>query len=186
MATDVEAALQDPELESTDVGPRAARRRRGRGRRRAPARRGRRAAPRRSPSATPARSPSWTRAGLREAMERARRDLRPGRPRRLLRAPALRRRHRRPGATARCCSASQERGDGDRDDAAVLRARVGGAATTSAPRSCSPTDGARLLPPPPAQRAPLPPAPADRARGEDPRPRSRSPAAAPGRGCSRS
>ena len=31
------------------------------------------------------------------------------------------------------------------------------------------TDGPRLLPPPPAHRAPLPPAPALRARGEDPR-----------------
>ncbi len=43
-----------------------------------------------------------------------------------------------------------------------------------------------LLPPPPAQRPPLPRPPALRARGEDPRREGRSPARAPGRGCSRS
>ena len=41
--------------------------------------------------------------------------------------------------------------------------------TTSAPMSCSPSDRARPLPPPPAQRAALPPAPALGERGEDPR-----------------
>ena len=62
----------------------------------------------------------------------------------------------------------QEQGDGDRDDAAVLRARVG-RARRRARRGAARHRRPRLLPPPPAHRAPLPPAPALRARGEDPR-----------------
>ena len=97
----------------------------------------------------------------------ARGDLRPRRPRRHLRRPALLHRHRRARqrrAAAGCAGAR----DGDRDDAAVLRARVGGAGGR-ARRAAARRRGPRLLPPSPAQRAPLPRAPALRAGGEDPR-----------------
>ena len=69
---------------------------------------------------------------------------------------------------ARCCSACRRRRTRDRDRAAVLRARVGGA-RRRARRRAARHRRARLRPPPPAHRAPLPPAPAHRARGEDPR-----------------
>ena len=86
-----------PRAGADRLGPRAARRRRGRGRRRAAACRRRSSARRRSPSATPASSTSSTARALREAMARARGDLRAGRPRRLLRRAALLDRHGRPG-----------------------------------------------------------------------------------------
>ena len=56
----------------------------------------------------------------------------------------------------------------DRDQAAVLRARVGGA-VRRAGRGAAGRRRAGVLRPLPAQRPPLPPAPADRARGDDPR-----------------
>ena len=70
--------------------------------------------------------------------------------------------------------------DRDRDAAAVLRARVGGA-RRRARRGAARRRRPRLLRPPPAQRAPLPAAPAVRARGEDPRGEVRSRARLPGR-----
>ena len=70
-------------------------------------------------------------------------------------------------AAGRCCSGAGAR-DGDRDDAPVLRARVG-RADRRARRGAARRRGPRLLPPPPAHRAALPRSPAHRARGEDPR-----------------
>ena len=121
------------------LGPRAARRRRGR--RRASSarltRRCERAQALRRALRRQARASS-TPPGLREAMQRARRDPRARRPRRHLRGAALLDRHRRPGqrraaaaragarrrrSRRRCCSSSSS----------------GPRSTTSAPRSCSPT-----------------------------------------------
>ena len=107
-------------------------------------------------------------AGLREAMERAGRDPRAGRPRRLPTRRCASRPTPPTRPTARCCSSVQEQRDGDPDDAAVLRAGVGGA-RRRARRGAARRRRAGLLPPPPAQRAPLPRAPAVRARGADPR-----------------
>ena len=63
--------------------------------------------------------------------------------------------------------------DGDRDDAAVLRAASGRRCPTSGSEELLDGEGRRrgprLLSPPPAQRPPLPRSPALRARGEDPR-----------------
>ena len=76
-----------------------------------------------------------------EAMTRAGRDLRPRRP---CRAPTRRcdfATDTTDPARGALVAAASRSGDGARDDAAVLRARVGGARATSAPRSCSPTTG---------------------------------------------
>ena len=79
----------------------------------------------------------------------------------------VRHRHRRPRAR-RAAAARPGARHRDRDEAAVLRARVG-RARRRARRAAARHRRARLLPPLPAQRPPLPPAPALRARGEDPR-----------------
>ena len=86
--------------------------------------------------------------------------------RRHLRRPALLDRHRRPGPR-RALPADPGARDADRDEAPVLRARVG-RARRRARRCAARHRGPRLLPPPPAHGPPLPPAPALRARGEDP------------------
>ena len=148
------------------LGSRAARGGRGRGGSGAPAGRG--ADPR-----------AVLRAALRGQARRARRDgprggdggaggdLRNGGPRGDVCGAALLRptpptpptgrccrwcRSARPRSRRRCCSSSWS----------------GRPSRRSAPRSCWRTDGPRLLPPPPAQRAPLPRAPAHRTGGEDP------------------
>ena len=90
--------------------------------------------------------------------ERARRDLRPGGPRGLLRDARVHARHRRPGA--RCADPARPRARRrDRDHPPVLRPRVergAGRACRGGPRRRL----AGLLPPLPADAAPLPPAPA--------------------------
>ncbi len=106
-------------------------------------------------------------AGLAEAMHELARDPRPGRPRRHLRGAALLRRHRRP-RQRRAAAAGPGAGHRDRDDAAVLRARVGGAVrrarrgaagaatgSTSAATTCATCAATAIT--------------CSRARGEDPR-----------------
>ena len=115
---------------------------------------------------------------------RARRPAGDRRARRLLQRPALLDRHRRPGAR-RALPARAGEGDADRDEAAVLRARVG-RGRRRARRRAARHRGPRLLPPPPAHGAPLPPVPALRARGEDPRREGADRPATPGAACSRS
>ena len=78
--------------------------------------------------------------GLAAAMAELAGDRRARRPRRLLRDAALRRRHRRP-RQRRAAAARPGARHGDRDQAAVLRPRVGGARRRRAPRSCSAADG---------------------------------------------
>ena len=121
-------------------------------------------------------------AGRRDG--RARGDLRSRRPRRQLRDAALLGRHRRSGQR-RAAPAGAGARDGDRDDAAVLRARVGGAARR-ARRGAPGGRRARQGAPPPAHRAPLPPAPPQRARGEDHGREVGDAAATRGCGCSAS
>ena len=95
----------------------------------------------------------------------ARRDPGAGGSRRLLRRAELLHRHGRPAAR-RAARPRPGAGDRDPDGAAVLRAAVGGARRRAC-RGAARRRGAGLLPPPPAQRAPLPRPPAERARGED-------------------
>ena len=116
---------------------------------------------------------------------RARRPAGDRRPRRHLRRPALLDRHRRPGPR-RAVPARAGEGDADRDEAPVLRARVGGDRRRRAPTSCSPTDGLDFCRHHLRDRAPLPALPALRARGEDPRREGADRRATPGAGCSRS
>ena len=82
-----------------------------------------------------------------------------------LRAPALLRRHDRPGER-RARRARQREGDGGRDEAPVLRPRVGGA-RRRARRGAARRRRPRHEPPPPAHGPPLPAAPPHRAGGED-------------------
>ena len=147
------------------LGPRAARRRRGRRGRRPPARRGRARARTRSPQRYAGKVAELDGPGARRRDGRARGDLRARRPRRLLRRTCASAPTPPTPPTARCCSASRSAATGDRDAAAVLRPRVGGARPTSAPRSCSPPTGSTTAATTCA-RPPLPPAPAHRARGE--------------------
>ena len=67
--------------------------------------------------------------------------------------------------TARCSRACRS-GHGDRDEAALLRARVGRARRRARRRAARPPTGLDDDAPPPAHAAPLPPAPPLRARGE--------------------
>ena len=100
--------------------------------------------------ASPRRCTSWARS-------------RTGRPGRHLRGAELLDRHRRPGPR-RAAPARAGARHGDRDQAAVRRARVGGA-RRRARGGAARLRGAGLLPPLPAHPAPLPPAPALGARG---------------------
>ena len=134
--------------------------------RRRAARPTRRRAPRRSPRATPARSAELDGARPRRRDARARRDRGDRRPRRHLRAPRLLA-PTPPTRPRRAAAARRGEGHRDRDRAAVLPPRVGGAGRR-ARRGAARHRRARLRPPPPAHGAPLPPAPAHRARGEDP------------------
>ena len=95
----------------------------------------------------------------------ARRDLRAGRARRQLRPPALLGRHRGP-RQRRPDAAGERARHRDPDQAALLRARVGRGRRRPR-RGAARHRGARVLPPPPADGAPLPAAPAVQARGED-------------------
>ncbi len=106
------------------------------------------------------------RRGPRAGDARAGGDLRAGRARGDLRGAALLDRHRQSGQRGAAAEGAGAR-DGDRDDAAVLRAGMG-RATAGARRGAARRPGARLLPSPLAQRAPLPRAPAHRTGGEDP------------------
>ena len=107
-------------------------------------------------------------AGLAAAMHTLERDPRARRQGRLVRLAALLHRHRGPRAR-RAAGPGPGARDRDRDAAAVLRARVGGRRRRDCRPRCWQSRRARLLPPLPAQRPPLPAAPADRAGGEDPR-----------------
>ena len=149
-----------------------------------------RCSPRRS--AAPTRSPSARRQGRRARRPRPRRG--DARARRDLQDLAGRAgsyaRLRFSTDTADPASGAllqrvQEKGDGDRDHAAVLRARVG-RARRRARRGAARHRGPGLRRHHLRDRAPLPPAPADRARGEDPRREGADRPHAPGRGCSRS
>ena len=123
-------------------------------------------------------------ARVRRGRARAAGDLRARRARRQLRDAALQRRHRRPGdRRAHAARAGEEHGD--RDAAALLRARVG-RARRRARRGAAARRRPRHRPPLPALRAPLPPAPALRARGEDPRREVRHRRLGLGRACSAS
>ena len=159
----VMSATVRPRPRRRRLGPRAAGGAEGRRRRRGAAQRG--ARPRRRVRRAPPRPgrPSWDADGLADAMHElaAIYDLagRAG----LLRDARLHARHHRPGAR-RADAEGARAGRGDRDPAAVLRARVEQAARR-ARRGAARSRRARLLPPPPAQPAPLPPAPAERARG---------------------
>ena len=144
------------------LGPRSTRRRRRRGRRR-PAARRRRRARRRICAGASGQGRRARRPRTRRRDGRAADDRRPRRPRRLLRRAALRRRHGRPGQR-RADGPRAGAGHAGRDEAAVLRARVGGAvrrACRGAPAGRRPGD----LSPSPANDPPLSPAPALRARG---------------------
>ena len=127
---------------------------------------GARRARRRSPSATPARSPSSTaRAWARRWPSSPRSTSSLGRAGSYA---ALRfSTDTADPASGALLQQVQERETAIADDAAVLRARVGGARDERAEELLG-GRGPRLLPPPPAQRAPLPRAPAERARGADP------------------
>src|SRR5829696_1778515 len=126
------------------LGPRPARRRRGRGGRRAPARPGHRAGARlrRAPRGTGRRA---RRRGPRRGDARARRDPGARGARRLVRDAVVLDEH--PGLGARRAAPARARArDGDRDRAALLRARVGGA-RRRAGRGAARRRGARLRPP---------------------------------------
>ena len=105
-------------------------------------------------------------AGLVEAMHELGRDRGDRRPRRHLRAPRVLDRHRL-ARQRRAAAARRGEGHGDRDQAAVLPPRVGGAGRREG-RGAARHRRAGLRAPPPADRAPLPPAPAERARGAHP------------------
>ena len=108
------------------------------------------------------------RARARRRHARARGAPGAARPRRLLRDPQLLRRHRRPGA--RRAAAEAPGGLDRRSRPALLFFELEWAALDDERAEELLADRrARLRPPPPAHRAPLPPAPALRARGEDPR-----------------
>ncbi len=162
-------ATEDPELQAVawDLDP-AARRPGGRPRRRRhrDARRG--PAARRRLRRDPLRQGRGARRGrARGRPARARDDPGAARPGRLVRDPQLLRRYRR--SRPRRAAAEAAGGlDGDRDQAAVLRARVG-RARGRACRGAARHRRARLRAPPPAHRPPLPAASALGARGEDPR-----------------
>ena len=155
----------DPELEATAWDLEPLRRRRGRGGRRAPADGGARRARGRSPSATRAAGRA-RRRGLRGGDARAGGDLRAGRPRRLLRGAALLDRHRRP-ATGALLQQVQERETAIETTLLFFELEWAALPDERAEELLAGA-GPGLLPPPPAQRAPLPRAPAERARGEDP------------------
>ena len=114
----------------------------------------------------------------------ARRDRGDRRPRRHLRAPVVLRRHREP-RLRRAAAARRGEGHRDRDRAAVLPPRVGGAGRR-ARRGAARDRRAGLRPPPPRDGAPLPAAPAQRGRRRRSSPRRRSAGARRGCGCSRS
>ena len=120
---------------------------------------------RRSPSATRGTSPSSTGPGSPGRWPSSQAIAELVGARRQLRAPALRRRHDRPGER-RARRARQREGDRDRDEAPVLRPRVG-RARRRARRRAARRRRPRHEPPPPAHGPPLPAAPPHRARGED-------------------
>ena len=106
-------------------------------------------------------------AGLIEAMARARRAAGSRHAGRDLRRPVLLDRHGRPGPR-RALPADPGARDADRDEAPVLRARMG-RARRRARRRAARRRRPRVLPPPPAHGPALPPVSALGARGEDPR-----------------
>jgi len=96
-----------------------------------------------APRPSPTPTPQGRRAGCRRAPGRRCGSSEPSRswqPRRHLRDAPLRRRHRRSRAR-RAASRRAGARDGDRDEAACLRSRVGGRSTTSASRKLLAADG---------------------------------------------
>ena len=130
-----------------------------------------------SPTRRPVPTPSPTRyAGKLAEIDGARprhRHARTGgdrgdrRPRRHVRPPRLQHRHAVAGQR-RAAAARRGEGHRDRDQAAVLPPRVGGAGRREG-RGAARHRRAGLRPPPPGDGAPLSPASAERARGAHPR-----------------